>query len=58
MNDCKINDVSFMAESLSPFTLFPVRAETPVPDFKMALSFVVIGSIAATALKFINNTRT
>ena len=24
-------------------------------DFKMALSFAIIGSIAATALKFINN---
>ena len=36
-----------MTESLSPFTLFPVRAET---DFKMVLSFAIIGSIAATAL--------
>ena len=27
-------------------------------DFKMALSFAIIGSIAATALKFINNART
>ena len=26
--------------------------------FKMALSFAIIGSIAATALKFINNART
>ena len=27
-------------------------------DFKMAFSFAIIGSIAATALKFINNART
>ena len=27
-------------------------------DFKMTLSFAIIGSIAATALKFVNNART
>ena len=27
-------------------------------DFKMALSFAIMGSIAATALKFINNVKT
>ena len=27
-------------------------------DFKMALSFAIIGNIAATALKLINNART
>ena len=53
-----------MTELLSPFTLFLVRAETPryseftPSEFKMALSFVIIGNIAATALKFINNART
>ena len=50
-----------MEESLSPFTLFPVRAETPKSsqhsDFKMAHSFAIIGSIVATAFKFTNNVR-
>ena len=49
-----------MAQLLSPITLFPVRAETPVftrSDFKMALSFPLIGSTATTTLKFINNVR-
>ena len=27
------------------------------PDFKIVLSFAIIGSIAATAFKFIDNTR-
>ena len=30
----------------------------PHSDFKMAFSFAIIGSIATTALKFINNART
>ena len=50
-----------MAESSSPLTLFPVSAEIPKcshSDFKMTLSFAIIGSIAATALKFVNNART
>ena len=51
-----------MAESLSPLTLFPVRAETPrcspFLNFKMALSFAIVGSIEATAHKFMNNART
>ena len=44
-----------MADTLSSFTLFPVKAEIPSfshSDFKMVLSFAIIGSIAATALKF------
>ena len=49
------NKYSFMTESLSPFTFFPVRGETSnVFTYRMALYFAVIHSIAATALKFIN----
>ena len=51
-----------MAELSSPLTLFPVSAEIPKvfkhSDFKTVFSFAIIGSIAATALKFVNNART
>ena len=51
-----------MPELLSPFTLFPVRAKTPscspILTFKTALSFAIIGSTEASAVEFINNSRT
>ena len=51
-----------MAESSSPLTLFSVNAETPkcshILVLKMTFSFAIIGSTAATILKFVNNART
>ena len=47
-----------MAESLSPFTLSSNSENSKVfthSDFKMPLSFAIIGSITATSLKFINS---
>ena len=51
-----------MAELLSPFTLFPVRTETPrcspILTFKTALSFAITGSTETSTLEFRNNSRT
>ena len=49
-----------MTDPLSTFTLSIKSRNSKVfthSDFKMALSFTIIDSIAATALKFINNAR-
>ena len=47
---------SFMVEPLSPFTLSLVKVFTHF-HFKIALSFAIIGSIAATTLEFVSNAR-
>ena len=51
-----------MTESSSPLTLFSVNAETPKCSqllvLKMTFSSAIIGGIAATVLKFVNNART
>ena len=51
-----------MSESLSSFYSYSRKSRNSKifthSDFKMALSFAIIGSIAATALKLINSVRT
>ena len=52
----------FLYSRIVPLTLLPVRAEIPrysgILTLKMALSFGIIGSIAAISLIFINNAGT
>ena len=50
-----------MVESLSHFTLSGKSRKYKLfthADYKMVLSFAIIGSIGVAALKFINNGRT
>ena len=52
----------FYGKIVIPFHSLPSKSRNSKmfthPDFKTALSFAIIGSIAAIALKFINNART
>ena len=50
-----------MAELLPPYSLSSNNSASEVfvhSDFTMALSFAIFGSIATTAVKFINNAKT
>ena len=61
INDCKINDV-FLWQNNNDFHSLSSKSRNSKmfahSDFKMALSFAIIGSIATNALKFIDNSRT
>lgn len=61
MKYCKINDV-LLWKIVIPFHFLRIKSRKSKvfthSDFRMALSFVMIGTIAATVLKFINNAST
>ena len=53
--------MSFYGRIVIPFQCRSIKSRNPKtlthPDLKMALRFAIIGSIAATALKLINNAK-
>ena len=61
-NDCKIDDVLLWQNFIKPFHSLSSESRNSKifkhSDFKMALGFAIKDSIAATPIKFINNTGT